>query len=408
MTKKKTSKKTPDQKLSVEYVSIASLHPDPDNPRWISPDEFESLKKSISTFGFVDPIITRADGLVIGGHQRLEVAKALGLEEVPVIRLTLTGAATKALNIALNRISGEFDPDKLTAMLKTIEDEDQVLLNAVGMAERELNDILRVDDWIKEKAPAALPIEQELKIDLDTPFRSDEIYDIPPLMPEKMGVLPNSLETWAPNAKLTTEGALYVWPHVPKEPLALAGVMCFYTDDQDFLPLWDDPERGTKIFEKYQIRTFVSPDFSLYQKSPQALRIYNAYRARWLSRYWQERGFNCIPSITAGNDKDLHFLTAGWPKRCPALAISGQSIDDSVYTKASRQRMIAEAKKKIDFDTLFVYGVREADLKWWEEVSRAAGKALVTVTSFMYQRLAAQANPNPNQDGSEKVVRDGN
>jgi ParB-like chromosome segregation protein Spo0J len=60
-------------------------------------------------FGVVDPVIANRDGTVIGGHQRIRAAERLGLPELPVIYVELPKDKGKALNLALNWISGEWD-----------------------------------------------------------------------------------------------------------------------------------------------------------------------------------------------------------------------------------------------------------------------------------------------------------
>lgn len=74
----------------------------------------ESLRRSVSRWGMVEPLVVRrSDQLVIGGHQRLEAARALGLAAVPVVYVEASDAEAKALNLALNRIQGEWDLPKL-------------------------------------------------------------------------------------------------------------------------------------------------------------------------------------------------------------------------------------------------------------------------------------------------------
>jgi len=77
--------------LTIEQVAIDDLRPDPANPRRISDEELESLTRSMRSFGFVQPVLARrADGVVIGGHQRLVAARRLGLTEVPTIYLDVS------------------------------------------------------------------------------------------------------------------------------------------------------------------------------------------------------------------------------------------------------------------------------------------------------------------------------
>lgn len=110
-----------------ERWSIGDLNPAEYNPRkTLRPgdEEYESLKKSIQTFGYVDPIIVNHDGTVIGGHQRLNVLIDLGYSEVDVAVVNLSKSDEKALNVALNKISGEWDDEKLAALFLELQAED--------------------------------------------------------------------------------------------------------------------------------------------------------------------------------------------------------------------------------------------------------------------------------------------
>lgn len=84
------------------------------NPRKWDKKAIENLKTSIKSFGFVDPILVNSapnrKNIVIGGHFRLEVAKQIGLDQVPVIYLNIPNLKReKELNLRLNRNTGEWD-----------------------------------------------------------------------------------------------------------------------------------------------------------------------------------------------------------------------------------------------------------------------------------------------------------
>ena len=109
-----------------ERRKVADLKPAEYNPRKrLKPgdEEYERLKRSIETFGYVDPIIINADGTVIGGHQRLYVLQDLGYSEADVAVVDLSKQDEKALNIALNKISGEWDEEKLAAIFAELDAE---------------------------------------------------------------------------------------------------------------------------------------------------------------------------------------------------------------------------------------------------------------------------------------------
>src|SRR6266508_2013934 len=96
----------------VEEVPIDELRPDPANPRRISEQPLEALPRSLKEYGFVQPVLARReDRTVIGGHQRLLAARRLGYKTVPVIFLDLPPEQARLLNIALNKISGDWDQE---------------------------------------------------------------------------------------------------------------------------------------------------------------------------------------------------------------------------------------------------------------------------------------------------------
>ena len=101
-------------------VKISDILPAEYNPRKeLKPDdeEFIKISNSIDEFGYSEPIIVNKDMTIIGGHQRLNVLKYKGVEEIEVVMLDLPKNKEKALNIALNKITGYWDMDRLTDLL---------------------------------------------------------------------------------------------------------------------------------------------------------------------------------------------------------------------------------------------------------------------------------------------------
>ena len=104
-------------------IPIADLRPAEYNPRVeLQPGDkdYEDIKRSIQRFGFADPLVVNADMTIIGGHQRLNVAKDLGYTEVPCAVVDLSKAEERALNVALNKMGGRFDNTKLAHLLKDL------------------------------------------------------------------------------------------------------------------------------------------------------------------------------------------------------------------------------------------------------------------------------------------------
>ena len=100
--------------MKVHQMDPAALVPADYNPRKITDHQMSALKRSLERWGFVEPVVlNERTGRIVGGHQRVAAALELAMSEVPVIKVILDEDAEKALNIALNKISGEWDEVKL-------------------------------------------------------------------------------------------------------------------------------------------------------------------------------------------------------------------------------------------------------------------------------------------------------
>lgn len=108
--------------MVVEKRSVSELLPAEYNPRKaLKPGdpEYEKLKRSIQQFGYVEPVIwNKRTGKVVGGHQRLTVLKDLGYTEIECVIVDMEPTQEKALNVALNKISGAWDMPKLQDLFK--------------------------------------------------------------------------------------------------------------------------------------------------------------------------------------------------------------------------------------------------------------------------------------------------
>ena len=92
---------------AAETVNISELKMDGQNPNRMSKEQLERLKASIKKWGFIVPIITNKDLLIADGEQRYTAAKALGMNEVSVIRLPVEDVDRRLLRQVLNKLKGE-------------------------------------------------------------------------------------------------------------------------------------------------------------------------------------------------------------------------------------------------------------------------------------------------------------
>ena len=104
--------------------------------------EYQKIKNSIIEFGYVAPIIINADKTVISGHQRIKVLKDLRYEEIDCIVVNFDKNKEKLLNIALNKISGEWDYQKLESIFNEL-DENNIDLLITGFDEKEINKLIK-------------------------------------------------------------------------------------------------------------------------------------------------------------------------------------------------------------------------------------------------------------------------
>jgi hypothetical protein len=124
----------------------------PYNPRVISPHDLESLRRSIRFFGFVEPVVVnRRTSHIVGGHQRVQAAAEEGYTVLPVAFVDLDDPSERQLNLALNRISGEWDDSKLRELLAGLS-TDGADLALTGFADDELGRILAAGS-VSDDAP---------------------------------------------------------------------------------------------------------------------------------------------------------------------------------------------------------------------------------------------------------------
>ena len=150
--------------MEIKELPLKELKPAAYNPRKKlkkGDKEYEKIKQSLLKFGYVDPIIVNNDMTVIGGHQRLTVLKDLDYETAKCVIVDLPKEDEKALNIALNKITGQWDDALLADLLLDLQESD-FNLDLTGFEPPEIDDILsNVHD--KELSEDEFDVEEELK-----------------------------------------------------------------------------------------------------------------------------------------------------------------------------------------------------------------------------------------------------
>jgi len=141
----------------MEMVRIDELEPADYNPRVeLKPSsrKYEDLKRSIQKFGFVDPVVINYDNTLIGGHQRVNVARDMGIEEIPAYRVNIQNKDDeRALNIALNKIMGSWDDEALKSIFEGFKAIDYDM-SVTGFTDNEIKKYLTLN--VQPEKPAQL------------------------------------------------------------------------------------------------------------------------------------------------------------------------------------------------------------------------------------------------------------
>lgn len=180
--------------VELEEINITDIIPSEYNPRRISEEEYDKLAKSLNNFGVVDPIIINLkNNHIIGGHQRYDVLHEQYIQDnnkygklhllrlgdigwvFPDTELTVkSDDHEKALNLALNKISGEWDEPKLKPLL-----EDLSLkgfdIELTGFDEPELKEL---DVKINNTQDTVIEDDYEEPEDVETNIEHGDIFKL--------------------------------------------------------------------------------------------------------------------------------------------------------------------------------------------------------------------------------------
>ena len=186
------------RKINIQDMFHASYNPRRD----LKPGdaEYEKLRRSIEEFGYVEPVIWNScTGNIVGGHQRLKVLLDLGHTEIDCVVVELDVQREKALNIALNKIQGDWDEGKLAELLSDLE-ASAFDVTLTGFDVVEVGELLRdkptgsvkEDDFDADKAASEIetPVTQPGDVWLLGPHRlmcgdSTDMADVKTLMDGK-------------------------------------------------------------------------------------------------------------------------------------------------------------------------------------------------------------------------------
>ncbi|MBQ6908621.1 MAG: DUF4417 domain-containing protein [Synergistaceae bacterium] len=320
--------------MNIEIKKLAALKPAPYNPRNINKKDFNDLKNSIKEFGYVEPIIyNKATGYVVGGHQRLKALQDLELEEVECVVIDVPAEKEKALNIALNKISGEWDKDKLFNLLDELNDIDF----DIELTGFNLNDL---DDYKLKLEDSTY--DSELESDYNG-YRLREFYADRAVGFYQMPLLKA--------CHYMPEG-LIPFDNISGSEEYNKGVH-FFLYDYKFERVWRDPYKYIDRLKQFTCMTTL--DFSLYADMPIAMHVWNVYRSRLIGQIMQDAGINVIPIVRWGVKGVLDFYLDGI-EQGGIIAVSTVGIQREKEIKELFCAGISEVIERLKPEAILHYG----------------------------------------------------
>lgn len=138
--------------MEIRMLKAAQLTAADYNPRRdLQPEdaEYQKLRRSMETFGYVEPIIwNERTGRVVGGHQRLKVLLEQGREDIEAVVVDLEEKDEKVLNVLLNKVKGRWDIGKLADLLQQLDETGD--MEVTGFEDWELQSLLMQYDHTKD------------------------------------------------------------------------------------------------------------------------------------------------------------------------------------------------------------------------------------------------------------------
>lgn len=323
--------------MNIIEMPIAELKPYKNNAKIHNKKQVEMIAKSLSEFGWQQPIVIDRDNVIIAGHGRYAAAKQLGLEEAPCKYADeLTEDQIKAYRLIDNRISeGEYDLSLEMAELQSIElDMSQFDFNMPEL-ETQITELEFEHQQNRENTQFA--VRNILNLEKGQ-FIGTGKYDMPIIEP--VYELPDIKEWISFNYVLSD-----------KEPEGKA--VHFFIDDYQFERIFNQPEKYVDKLRQYVC--VATPDFSPYGDMPLIAQMWNHYRKQWVGAWLQEHGVTVIPTVRASTDeRSLEWYLDGIPK-------GGIVIMSSMWTGKEDTVDISKTeyltmKKIIKPKKVFIYG----------------------------------------------------
>ena len=131
--------------IEIRRIPVSEINPAPYNPRiYLQPEdpEYQKLKKSIEDFDYIEPLVwNERTKTLISGHQRLKILIEQGITEVEVSVVDFPLEKEKTCNLALNKIRGDWDKEKLADLLSELSKLPDFDVDLTGFDASEISQI---------------------------------------------------------------------------------------------------------------------------------------------------------------------------------------------------------------------------------------------------------------------------
>ncbi len=143
------------------------------------------------------------------------------------------------------------------------------------------------------------------------------------------------------------------------------GTAHFFLDDYRFERCWKNPDSQIEELKKYD--GVLSPDFSMYTNYPKAFQIWQVYRNRWCTCYWQSLGIKVIPTVSWSDESSYDFAFLGIPKNS-VVAIGTVGVLNDENAKRLFMLGFKEMIKRLEPKEILIYGNKLTELDGYKNI----------------------------------------
>lgn len=315
--------------MNVMNMKTTEIKPYERNAKLHDDIQIKNIAESIKQFGFAQPIVVDKDNVIIIGHGRLQAAKRLKMQEVPVVKMEdLTQDQVDKLRLLDNKLNeSDWDIELLLEDIPQLDFSDfDVDWNLPDFSQEEEG--YYGDE--RERTNNAYNMGYQGEIDFTSDF-----WQMPII--HKCNTVPSDLIGF--NYAKTSENKK-------------TGIHC-YVDDYQFERLWNDPEAYIDVLKQYEC--FLSPDFSLYMDMTMPTKIWNIYRSRFLGAFYQSRGITVIPTVSWAEPATFDFCFKGLEKG-GVVSVSTIGVKENKDALEVWRSGMAKMIETLKPHTILVYG----------------------------------------------------